>query len=89
MINDMTERVARTLRTLTKQNGGKYRGDDDTGWRDYVEDARAVIEAMRSPTADMENAALEQEEELRHPSGRIQPRLVWSLMIDTALKEGR
>lgn len=89
MTNNMIERVARTLRELTRKNGGVCRGNDETGWRDYVEDARAVIEAMRSPTMGMVDAVHDSEEQGLHPRGSVEPRLVWNAMIDAVLKEMR
>lgn len=89
MTNNMIERIARTFRNLTIKNGGVCRGDDETGWRDYVEDARSIVEAMRFPTMEMVDAVHDSEDQGLHPRGSIEPRLVWSAMIDAALKEER
>lgn len=53
---EMIERVARELREMTKRNGGSFRGDDQSGWRDYVHDAEHLVEVMRSPTPEMVRA---------------------------------
>lgn len=87
MANDMIERVARTLRKLTIANGGACRGNEDTGWCDYIDDAKAVVAAMRSPTMDMVDAVHDSGAEMLHPRGSVEPRLIWCTMIDTALKE--
>lgn len=81
------EKVARTLRERTKANGGICQGNDETGWRDYVEDARAVIEAMSVPSMSMVDAVHDSEDQGMHPSGSVEPRRVWSDMIEAALKE--
>lgn len=86
-MSSMVERVARTLRQITKRNSGACRGNDETGWRDYVEDAKAVIETMSVPTMEMVDAVHESEDQGLHPAGRVEPRLVWTCMIETALKE--
>lgn len=44
------ERAARKLRELTIKNGGVCRGDDETGWLEYIDDARAVLLAIREPS---------------------------------------
>lgn len=49
-------------------------------WRDYLPEARAVVETMREPTQDMINVANEYAEP--GPAG------IWRAMIDAALVEG-
>ncbi|PHR19438.1 MAG: hypothetical protein COA41_07090 [Sphingopyxis sp.] len=87
MSMSLLEGVARTLRERTKANGGICRGNDQTGWRDYIDDARAVIEAMSSPTMSMVDAVHDSEDQGLHPRGSVEPRLVWSAMIEAAQKE--
>ncbi|WP_417592726.1 hypothetical protein [Parasphingorhabdus sp.] len=87
MSNSFLEKVARTLRKRTKANGGICRGNDETGWQDYVEDARAVLEAMSVPSMSMVDAVHDSEDQGLHPRGSVEPRRVWNDMIEAALKE--
>ncbi|MBT2133957.1 hypothetical protein KK137_06385 [Croceibacterium sp. LX-88] len=82
----MVERVARKLRELTKANGGVCRGNDETGWNDYVGDARQIIATMRRPSMAMNDAVFDIGDEALHPSrDRAQSESVWQTMIDAAL----
>lgn len=69
----MIERVARAI--------SKSRVDDDYHWREYRQEARAAIEAMREPSLMMQSAALP------YVMRQHQTRDVWRSMIDAALSE--
>ncbi len=47
------ERAARALRNRNKAGRMAPRGDDKTGWTGYVDDVRAVLDAIRTPTDAM------------------------------------
>jgi hypothetical protein len=85
----LLERLARTLRELTKQNGRQCHGDDETGWRYYVDDARAVLAAIRQPSEEMvSHGALQLAEGDGVDVDLQQVAAAWRQMIDAALAEG-
>lgn len=77
------ERAARALRERGKHNGSIVHGDDATGWQHYVDDARAVIEAIREPTDGMIEHAFNHME-----ANGNDPRFAWEAMIDQLLADG-
>ena len=79
------ERVARKLRDLTLKNSGKCRGDDETGWRDYREDAIAILEAIREPSHEMLEGAARVD---LGPEGPVGGREYWGAMIGAAIDNG-
>ena len=87
-MRSILERLARELRTLTLRNGGKCKGDDETGWREYLSDATNILRCIREPSWAMNDAVFNARNEVLHESGeRIRPELVWKTMIDAALSE--
>ena len=86
-VRSMLERIARELRLMTHRNGGICR-DDETGRRDYVSDAKALLQAMHEPSWAMNGAVLNAADEPQHESGaRVRPELVWKVMIDAAVRD--
>ena len=67
-MNEMIERVAKVI--SSHGNGG------GAVWPHDMRLARAVIEAMREPTEEMNEAG----------SGFVQSEFAWEAMIDAALK---
>lgn len=88
-MNNMIESIARVLRKLTKQNGGVCRGDDENGWHDYIDDAKAVLGAMRTASFAMNDAVFDAGRvNMMNASGdRPEAQMVWSTMIDAALAD--
>jgi len=80
----MIERLARMLFERTKLNGGDYRGDVDTGWPDFADDARAIILAMRKPDEQMLAAAAKID---LAPGVEFGGEQYWSAMIQAAADE--
>lgn len=79
------------MRDRTKMNSGTCKGDDETGWHEYLEDARAVLIALREPSEGMLDAGTEiirhvqpAESEFAQASDAAN---VWRFMIDAALED--
>lgn len=53
----------------------------------YLDQAKAVIEAIRSPSMGMVDAIHDATETHLTPDGRPEPRMIWPTMIDALLKE--
>jgi len=68
--DDMIERVARAI---AEQNHGST-------WDEWIDEARAAIEAMREPTEAMINAGDRTDHD-------VEATMVWRAMIDEALGE--
>lgn len=83
MAETMIERVARSM--CDRQNGDKR--ISDLAWagyrKDYIDDARAAIEAMRVPTPEM-RAAVKNLAGAQIAAFAV---AAWPDMIDAALKE--
>lgn len=78
--------IERAARVLFTRDPGPY-GDciewaieQEFGWRDRGDDARAVIEAIREPSTDMRYKGC-----LNHPPADTAG--IWHAMIDELLKE--
>jgi hypothetical protein len=87
-MSDMLERVARAIRAVTMPDA--YPAFEDMGptLRElYMTKARAAIEAMREPTAEMLNAAFGFHYRLGTGLGRAKALADMNAMIDAALKE--
>lgn len=90
----MTSPLERAARALAERHHQPLfdRGDSslspsqyaDQYWRDYVEQARAVIEAIREPSGEMLNEAMRGPGKPTHTlsSG------LWVRMVDALLAEG-
>jgi len=76
---DMIERVARVICQPYIHAGD---GNADVIWPEYADDAKAVIEAMREPTADMKAAGSDVWERSEQAVAAE-----WRGMIDAALKD--
>jgi hypothetical protein len=74
-MNEMIERVASAM--LQKAFRNPECIDWDRGTVNFMPLARAAIEAMREPTEDMEQAALE---------SAVSPKRTWQAMIAEALR---
>ena len=74
--DDMIERVARAI---AEQNHGST-------WDEWIDEARAAIEAMREPTEAMING-LRIAQECGDSTAALWAPLVWRAMIDAALGE--
>lgn len=64
----------------------------DTQWKLFEDDARAAIEAMRTPTAAMQEAAIEAVDSERKAArsggwSYNECDITWNAMIDAALNE--
>lgn len=66
----MLERVAREIARHAAVDGGKTLdtadGFSDAAWSDFVDVARAVLETLREPTADMISAAIKKDPSPRY-----------------------
>lgn len=75
--NDMIERVARAIYEGRNGSGCKPWAHQPKGHQEpYLKDARAAIEAMRSPTETMAIAGRKHS---------LRPAQTWAAMIDAAL----
>jgi hypothetical protein len=72
---DMIERAARALAEMDTER--------DIGWRYYVPEARAVLEAIREPSEAMIDAHIAAKD--MHDDRDGQAYVDWQAMIDTAL----
>mgnify|MGYP001568894675 CR=1 FL=1 len=94
-MNEMVEKVAKGLCRLRVENNEKYRHDTqkhskefidraiEAGYHNFLDEARAAIEAMKEPTEEMcDNAHL--MESLAASTCKD----VWEDMIEAALKDG-
>lgn len=83
-MSEITERVARALFKM-------FRSVPPQGeaWRDYLEDAKTVIEAMREPTEAMVLAGYDTGSPgfCDEPGENGTPAEVWDAMIDAALAQ--
>lgn len=79
------EQVARKLREMSLKNGGKCRGNDETGWRDYRDDAIAILETIREPSEEMLEAAARID---LGPEAQIGGKEYWGAMIGAAIGNG-
>lgn len=79
MENDVIERVARALFKM-------FRSVPPLGdaWRDYVDDARTILAAIREPSEGMKRAGWTSDLPYT-PSVRVD--VVWQAMIDAALSD--
>ncbi len=93
---DMVERVARAIAKAHRLDTGEFVGADGARhhvepWRDFIDHARAAIEAMREPTEAMKRAGddvqtVSEIENVSVPS-LIESEDVWGAMITAALKQ--
>ena len=83
---NFVELVARKLREITISNGGKDRGMGEEGWRDYVDNARTLIAAIREPTEEMLGAAAALDIDVDRDA-QIGGNDYWQAMISAALQE--
>ena len=83
------ETVARTLWRCSKRNGVVTRGaTEDDGWRDFVCDAREVIESLRDPpTGLLHDDVLDPRTDHDWSFGVVLRERVWDRIIDAAVKE--
>lgn len=61
--------------------------ENSKGWEQWVDEARAAIEAMREPTEKMEAAADDLNPGSNLPYEPGSPKKVWQAMIDHMLAE--
>lgn len=54
-------------------------------WRDYIPDARAVLNAIRDPSLDLVTIGGRVEDIGGIPIGALRAEAVWTSMVDTAL----
>jgi hypothetical protein len=89
----MTEMVERAARVLARRAEPNWPPEAaEALWSEFVDDAKAVISAMREPTEGM-IAAIDNEELMAWECFRGDGEAwkvadVYSIMIDAALKEG-
>lgn len=83
----MLEQVARALLQCAIDNRSVYR-EGAFAWRDFEEDARKVVAAMRLPTEAMKTAGSAIHGREGYGTSELDAGSVWERMIDAAVAEG-